>query len=184
MTSYVRISTPSPRRELARLGVRADVEADDDRVGRGREHDVVLRDRPRRPRDDVEPHLRSARTSRARETTPRPSPATSPLEDDGLRSETSPAWSCSNSLSRETPAGRADASCSRRRRSPRWLASSRASRSFVDDARQLARRRRLVEAEDLDRLARTAPPRPLARVVEERLARGRTRRRRRSRRRP
>ena len=30
------------RRELARLGVRADVEADDERVGGGREHDVVL----------------------------------------------------------------------------------------------------------------------------------------------
>jgi len=47
-----------PRRELARLGVRAHVEAHDEGVGGGREHDVVLGDRPHSLGDHVQPHLR------------------------------------------------------------------------------------------------------------------------------
>src|SRR4029077_13050135 len=46
------------RRKLACLGVRPNVEADDQRVGGGGEHDVVLGDRADAFGDHVEPHLR------------------------------------------------------------------------------------------------------------------------------
>ena len=56
-------------------------------------------------------------------------PWTSPLRTR-LRSLTSPACSCSKRSSSETPPSTRDASCSRRSRSPRFCARSRASRSF------------------------------------------------------
>src|SRR4029079_2669134 len=44
--------------EVPRLGARPDVEADDERVRRGREIDVVLRDPAATGVDHVDPHLR------------------------------------------------------------------------------------------------------------------------------
>ena len=53
----MRISTPFPLGELAGLGVRADVEPDDERVGGGREVDVVRGDPADVPVDDVDADL-------------------------------------------------------------------------------------------------------------------------------
>ena len=79
-------------------------------------------------------------------------PPTSPLRIR-FRSWTAPACSCEKSVSSETPPFERCASCSARSRWPRRCASVARLALVLDDARELARGRRLVEAEDLDRVA-------------------------------
>ena len=94
-------------------------------------------------------------------------PCTSPLRTM-LRSATPPACSCSNSFSSETPRLR----LLRERLAPEALAAllREVARAPVvlDHAAELAGRRRLVEAEDLDRIARARRLDLLAAVVVER----------------
>ena len=102
-----------------------------------------------------------------------------------LRSATAPACSCSNRFSSETPRLARFASCLAAQPLAALVRELAGAAVVLDDARELAGLRRLVEAEDLDR------DRPglrcssaLAAVVVAARARGPRRRRRRSRRRP
>src|SRR5437764_11348570 len=156
------------RGELARLGVRPDVEADDEGVGRGREHDVVLRDRTHSLGDHVEPHLRVLELRQ--------------LGDDGLDRADDVAADDEvevGNLARLQLLVKPLERYSGVRAHGRELLASQSLPSPVRelasftivryDACELARRGRLVEAEDLDRIARRRLLLAFALVVEERL---------------
>ncbi len=157
-----------PRRELARLGVRTHVEAHDESVGGGREHDVVLGDRPHALGDHVQPHLRVLELRQ--------------LRDDGLDRADDVAADDQVEvrdvarLERLVQALERDAAARADGRElfaaePLAAPVGEVARLTVvgDDTRQLTRRRRLVEAEDLDGIARDRALPALALVVEQRL---------------
>ena len=107
--------------------------------------------------DDVHAHLGVLDLLRARETAASTEPSTSPLRTR-LRSWTAPSCICEKSVSSETPRFGRCASCSRAQALAAHLRELARLALVLDDARELAGRRRLVEAEDLDRVARAAPP--------------------------
>src|SRR5690348_12089986 len=140
------------RRELASFGVRTDVEAEDQSVGGGSEHDVVLRDRANAVGDHVEPYLRVLELRQLRDHCL--DRADDVAADDEVEVGDLPLLELLvQTLQRDAPAradGRelftAEPLAPPVRHVPR-LAVVR------DDARELAGGRWLVEAENLDRLA-------------------------------
>ena len=141
--------------QAARLGVRADVEADDDRARRGREHHVALGDRADPRVDDVDAYLRVLdlrelaldRLERALDVALHDDVQ---VLDDSLsdpREEVLERRAALRLLGELLGAQPLAAQAGEVARLP----------IVLDDARVLARLRRLVEAEDLDRRARASP---------------------------
>src|SRR5512146_1512576 len=153
-------------RELARLGVRAHVEADDERVGRGGEVDVVLRDPADAGVDDVDAHLGVLDLRQ--------------LGDGGLdralhvalEDEVELLDRARLHLGEQALEGDAAARLGRELLAAQTLRARVRDLARVplvlDDAGELARRRRLVEADDLDRVARLGLLDLLPAVVVER----------------
>src|SRR5579862_3778486 len=156
------------RRKLARLGVRTDVEADNEGITRGGEHDVVLGDRADARLDDVEAHLRVLELRQLRDDR---------LDGaDHVAAHDEVEIGNLARLQRVVEALEGDASARTHRSellAPETLAAAVRDLPCLavvpDHARELSRRRRLVEAEDLDRVARQRALAPFALVVEERL---------------
>ncbi len=160
------MSTPSRSASCARVGARADVEADDERVGGRREVHVVLGDPTDAGVDDVHAHLgvldllelAEERLDRALHVA---------LQDDVEVLHLAGLQIVVERLERDAPA-----------RTLRELLAAKPLRAHVrevlrlalvlDDADELAGGRRMVEAEDLDGLARPGLPHLLAAVVVER----------------
>ena len=101
------------------------------------------------------------------ETAASTEPPTSALSDEVEVLDALAPWTRSNSASSEIGFDRC-ASCSRRSRSPRACASVTRLALVLDDAADLAGRRRPVEADDLDRVARPGLLDLVAVVVVER----------------
>ena len=160
------MSTPSRSARRARVGARADVEADDERVRGGREVDVVLRDPADARVDDVDAHLRvldllelaEERLDRALDVA---------LQDDVQVLHLACLEVVVQRLERDAPA-----------RALRELLAAQPLRAHVrevlrlalvlDDADELARSGWMVEAEHLDGLAGLRLRDLLAAVVVQR----------------
>ena len=164
MTRYVRISTPSRSASAPRLGVRPHVEADDHRVRRGGEHDVVLGDSARGRVDDGHAHLCVLDLLELGER------GLDRAGDVGLEDDVEVLNAFLHALEEDVERDRLRA-LGELLPAQALAAGLRVLARLalvLDDARVLAGGRRLVEADDLDRIARPGVLELLAVEVVER----------------